>query len=76
MIWSIPFLLAGEQRDFVIHDPLIGLGAVLGFLENRSGKVGQPGWQTHIRCCGVIPPEALGAPLEVQGEALGPPLEL
>ena len=32
-------LITGEQRAFVIHDPLIELGVMFGFLKNSNGKV-------------------------------------
>ncbi|MCL1917244.1 MAG: AAA-like domain-containing protein [Peptococcaceae bacterium] len=32
-------LIMGEQINFVINDPLIGLGATFGFLKNTNGKV-------------------------------------
>ncbi|MCL1918080.1 MAG: AAA-like domain-containing protein [Peptococcaceae bacterium] len=32
-------LIVGEQRNFVINDPLIGLGVTFGFLKNTHGKV-------------------------------------
>ncbi|MCL1918073.1 MAG: AAA-like domain-containing protein [Peptococcaceae bacterium] len=32
-------LIVGEQKNFVINDPIIGLGATFGFLKNTNGKV-------------------------------------
>jgi hypothetical protein len=36
-IYSV--LIMGEQKNFVINDPLIELGAMFGFLKNNKGKV-------------------------------------